>query len=387
MLANPNAIDAIFYRDSPMAETLKREPAKKIAPVIRLSDHSRNGHELLGKSKDRLRHLMETANILPWEADAENRQFTFVGDQSLKMLGYPVEQWYETDFWASHLHPDDLDHAISYCLKQSQLQDNYEFEYRMVAFDGSIVWIHDLVSVLRVDGKPKTINGFMIDVTERKRTEEALRDLSGRLISAQEEERRRVARELHDDLNQRMALLSIGLQQLGQKMPQRQANLRQRVVELQTKAQEISTDIHRLSYQLHPSKLDHLGLATALASFCDELAVSHEFKIEFRQKGFPAPIPKDVTLCVFRVAQESLRNVIKHSGAPYAQVCLEKTDQAVHLSVSDHGCGFDLESGKTRQGLGLISMGERLRLVGGEISIHSQPSRGTEIRVTVPLNN
>jgi PAS domain S-box-containing protein len=369
-----------------MAETRKKEPAKNVAPVIKLSDHLRNGQEMWSKSDERLRLLMETANILPWEADAESWQFTFVGDQSLKMLGYPVEQWYETDFWPSHLHPDDLEHAISYCLAQSQILDNYEFEYRMVALDGRIVWIHDLVSVVRVNGKPKTISGFMIDVTERRRTEEALRDLSGRLISAQEEERRRVARELHDDLNQRMALLSIGLQQLAQKIPQRQTNLRQRVLEIQTKAQEISTDIHRLSYQLHPSKLDHLGLATALASFCDELAVSHDFNIEFRQKGFPSVIPKDITLCIFRIAQESLRNVIKHSGTQHAKVFLEKTDRALHLSVSDSGCGFDPESDKTRRGLGLISMAERLRLVGGEISIHSQPSSGTLINVTVPLN-
>jgi PAS domain S-box-containing protein len=337
------------------------------------------------KDEEHLHFLLETANILPWEADAESWLFTYVGAQAIKMLGYPAEHWYEPDFWTSHIHPDDLERAVSDCLNYSVILDNYEFEYRMVASDGRIVWIHDLVSVIREDGKPKTIRGFMIDITARKRTEEMLRDLSGRLINAQEEERRRIARELHDDLNQRMALLSIELEQLGQKIPQRQSELRSGVQDLWTKAREISVEIHRLSYQLHPSKLDHLGLATALKSFCEELKASQGLEIEFLQRGFPATLPKDVTLCVFRIAQESLRNIVKHSGTHEALVVLERTDSEVSLCVSDTGCGFDTESDKMKSGLGFISMMERLRLVGGEISIHSQPSWGTQIDVSVPL--
>lgn len=328
---------------------------------------------------------METANILPWEADAESWLFTYVGGQAVKMLGYPVAQWYGPDFWSSHIHPEDVARAMAECMKHSQVLDNYEFEYRMVALDGRIVWIHDVVSVIREDGKPKTIRGFMIDITERKQTEEALRDLSGRLITAQEEERRRIARELHDDLNQRMALLSIELEQLGQKMPEKESDLRRRIQNLRTNAQEISTEIHRLSYQLHPFKLDHLGLAAALKSFCEEISASQGLKIEFHYKGFPATLPADVTLSVFRIAQESLRNVTKHSGARRAQVVLDKTDAAVRLTVSDAGGGFDTGSGTMKRGLGFISMRERLRLVGGEISIHSQPGRGTRIDVLVPL--
>lgn len=349
-----------------------------------ITSHEREQQQW-GKSEERLRLLMETANILPWEADAESWRFTYAGGQAIKMLGYPVEQWYEPDFWTSHIHPDDRQQAVSFCEKQSENLDYYEFEYRMMAIDGRIVWIHDLVNVFRKNGQPKTLRGFMIDITGRRQTEEALRDLSGRLINAQEEERRRVARELHDDLNQRMALLSIELEQLGQKIPKNQSNLRRRVRDLGTKAQEISTEIHRMSYQLHPSKLDHLGLKAALKSFCDEISESQELNIEFSHRGFPATLPNDVTLCVFRIAQESLRNVIKHSGAREARVMLEKTDEAVHLSVSDTGCGFDTESDEMKRGLGFISMRERLRLVGGEITIHSQPSRGTQINVTVSL--
>lgn len=229
-----------------------------------------------------------------------------------------------------------------------------------------------------------THDDFPIDVAERRRTEETLVNLSGRLINAQEEERKRIALELHDDLNQRMALLSIELAQLGQRI-QKPRSLRQLIRRLQTKSQEISGDIHRLSYRLHPSKLDHLGLAAAVESLCEELSASRRLKVEFRRKGFPAAIPKDIRLCVFRIAQESLRNCIKHSGALKARVVLEKTEGAVRFRVSDDGCGFDTKSDAMKKGLGFTSMRERLRLVGGELRVCSQPLNGTRIEIWVPL--
>ena len=150
------------------------------------------------------------------------------------------------------------------------------------------------------------------------------------------------------------------------------------------RAQEISSEIHRVAYQLHPSKLDHLGLVAAVKSHCLELAAHHEIKIAFKEKGCSGLIPKDVTLCLFRIVQESFRNVIKHSGAREASVVLVGTPHVIHLSVSDTGRGFDIDSPQSRSGLGLISMRERLRLVSGVISIHST-SRGTTIEVSVPL--
>lgn len=223
------------------------------------------------------------------------------------------------------------------------------------------------------------------DITRRRQAEEELRNLGGRLIKAQEDERSRIARDLHDDLNQRLAILGIELDQLRQRLPSEQTDLSARVDRLWTRAQEISSEIHRLSYQLHPSKLDHLGLAAALKSLCQEFSEHQELEIEFHQNGFPAVLPQDITLCVFRVAQESLRNVIKHSAARNARVALRKTSQAVHLHVSDTGCGFDYDSPKSTKGLGFISMRERLRLVGGEISIRSEAARGTQIDAMIPL--
>ena len=238
---------------------------------------------------------------------------------------------------------------------------------------------------------PGSIGAFRVllnseDTTTARRAEEALRDLGGRLITAQEAERSRVARELHDDVNQRMALLSIELEQLAQRTPTDQANVRQSIHNVCARAQEISSEIQRVSYQLHPSKLDHLGLRAAVRSFCNELSAHHGIKIAYRETGSHGVLPKEVTLCLFRIVQESLRNVIKHSGAGEATVTLDGSETEVHLTVSDTGHGFDTGSNKAKGGLGLISMRERLRLVGGDISIHST-TLGTRIDVSVPIGS
>lgn len=337
---------------------------------------------VLKKSDQRISQLLEKTKIVVWEADPQTWRFTYVSEQARKVFGYPVSQWYEAGFLAVHIHPDDRERVLSILLKQSHATEQYDFMFRLLAKNGRVVWVHNLVSATH---GAKSLRGFMIDITDRKRAEEALKDLGGRLITAQEEERSRIARELHDDLNQRMALLSIELEQIQQEVG-KPAILRRRVHALQLQAQEIAADIHRLSYKLHPSKLDHLGLGAAVTSLCEELSKAGKLNVDLRLKGFPADLPRDLTLSVFRVVQESLRNSVKHSGAQAAQVVLEKSNQAVRLSVSDNGCGFDERSASLSQGLGFISMRERIRFVGGEMHVYSQPERGTRIEVSVPLH-
>jgi PAS domain S-box-containing protein len=337
--------------------------------------------EALRKSDDRLTRLLETTKSLVWEA-SEDWRFTYVSEQARRMLGYPVAEWYEPNFLTAHIHPDDRQRVLAVGLNQSAVTEDTDLTFRMVAKDGRVVWLRNLISV--ENGKPRNMRGFMINVTETKRAEEALFDLGGKLITAQEEERRRVARELHDDLNQRMALLCIELEQLEQDLRQKQ--LRVRCEMLLNHAQEISSDIHRLSYKLHPTKLDHLGLVPAVKSLCEELSRNQKLKIQFRHEGFPATLAADVTLCIFRIAQEALRNCLKHSGAQAVQVVLAKTSSSVRLSISDNGSGFDTNSDLMKRGLGFISMRERTRLVGGEMQIYSQRERGTRIVACVPLS-
>ncbi len=148
---------------------------------------------------------------------------------------------------------------------------------------------------------------------------------------------------------------------------------------------EISSDLHALSHQLHSSKLEHVGLVAALNGLCSEISGKFDIPVQFTEPGFPLTIPKDVALCLFRVAQEALTNVVKHSGAKSAQVHLSQTEQAVTLRISDQGSGFDPDSGSSRDGIGLIGMSERLRLIGGRLSINSQFSRGTDVIIEAPL--
>jgi signal transduction histidine kinase len=174
------------------------------------------------------------------------------------------------------------------------------------------------------------------------------------------------------------------IEQLGRELPGSRKAIEQ-YRRLQLHAQEISTDIHRLSYRLHPSKLDHLGLGSAVKSLCRELSENGTLDVAFQERGLPRDLPQDITLCLFRVAQESLRNCAKHSGSQTAQVLLSRINNAIRLTVSDQGRGFDTNSDLMKRGLGFISMQERLKIVGGEIKIFSTAFRGTRIEVCVPL--
>ena len=339
--------------------------------------------EALRKSEERLSQLLETTNIVAWEADPETWRYTYVSAQARQFLGYPIRDWYAPDFLVSNIHPDDRETVIEVCARQSRIADSFDLTFRMHASDGSVVWIHNLVSITRSAGRIAGVHGFMIDITEERRIQEVLRDLGSRLIAAQEKERSRVARELHDDLNQRMALLSIELEQLGLEA-KKERNFGRHLQKLQQSVEEIAADIHRLSYRLHPLKLDHLGLAPAVESLCKEIS-NDKLTVIFQQSGFPANLDQDVTLCLFRIAQEALRNAVKHSEAQIARVNLEKTDDEVKLTISDDGHGFNTESTAMRSGLGFTSMRERLRLVDGQIEIKSRQMEGTTIEVSAPL--
>jgi len=335
-------------------------------------------------SNERLIELLGTTNILACEYDVRSRRFTHVGEHAIKMLGYPLSDWCEPGFLAAHLHADDRQRVLLAYQKQTRISKHFDLTFRLLAEDGRVVWIQNVVSLEPANGGPPRLHGFMIDISHRKRAEAALKNLGGRLIAAQEDERRRVARDLHDDFNQRLAILSIELEQLGKEFSS-SSKVRHKVQLLQAQTQEIAIEVHRLAYKLHPSKLDHLGLAAALRGLCNEISESYKLKVQFQESGSVSTPPQEITLCLFRIAQEGLRNSVKHSGADSVRVVLAKTKNAIRLSVSDNGCGFDTTSGLMEKGLGFISMKERLHLLGGEMIVYSKPLRGTRIEVSVPL--
>jgi signal transduction histidine kinase len=183
-----------------------------------------------------------------------------------------------------------------------------------------------------------------------------------------------------------MALLQIGVQQFEQGATGLSSTARQKLHNFAEIAADVSSDLHDLSHRLHPSKLDFLGLVPSLTSFCREFSESHQLHVYFAHDHIPNQIPKDMALCLFRIVQEALRNVVKHSGATEANVELSGFSDRIELRVSDSGVGFDPQSDKGRGGLGLLSMSERLRLIGGDLTVESEPLHGTRIRVRAPLH-
>jgi signal transduction histidine kinase len=206
--------------------------------------------------------------------------------------------------------------------------------------------------------------------------------MSGQLIEAQEQERSRIARELHDDICQRLALLSMEID-VASAVPE--ANTTKSLQQIGKLCSEIALDLQGLSHQLHSSILDYLGVATAVKEFCDELSKQYDLQIEFSARDVPEKLPKDISLCLFRVAQEALHNAVKHSGTSQFTVELMGTKDVIQLMVTDTGAGFDPEDVRKDGGLGLVSMQERVHLVHGSFSVDTLPGAGTKIRVTVPL--
>ena len=237
------------------------------------------------------------------------------------------------------------------------------------------------------------IVGLLWARANRKRAEKGLREgqlelrrLTGRLLLAQETERRRIALELHDDLNQSLALLAVDLDLLGQNPPVSGTLLGERMHDLSGRVKQLSSEVHELSHQLHPTKVEQLGLVVAARGLCGELSRAHGVEIDFAAEQVASTISADTSLCLYRITQEALRNVIKHSGARHARVELRGRPDEISLRISDDGCGFDTGSAAGKGGLGLVSMRERLRLVGGDIAIHSRPAGGVQIDVRIPMD-
>jgi PAS domain S-box-containing protein len=450
------------------------------------------------------RELVESVRAILRTAEPRSFRTTFVNKHVEEILGYPVKGWLnDPSFWVEHLHPEDRERTVAFTANAIQEQRNHELEYRMIAADGRIVWLHEIVNVIVENGVTIELVGVSGDITARKQTEESMalfrklidgsndaievvdpvtlhfldinekacldlgyhreemltmtvydidplldaslhtrmeqrmresgfvimesqhrrkdgstfpveinvkyiqldrayavavvRDISERraaegnlsslgprLIDAQEKERSRVAGELRDDLNQRMALLQIGLGQLEREVPGLSPQARTQLHTLTGAATEIASSIHNLSHRLRPSLLDLLGPVASIERLCSEVCERHNLEIEFVHHSVPEQIPNDVTLCVYRITQEALRNVVKHSGAAEAKVELSGDDDRIELCISDPGVGFRPESTKQTSGLGLISMQERLRLVGGQLFVQSEPSHGTRICVRIP---
>lgn len=273
-------------------------------------------------------------------------------------------------------------------------------EHATIQPDASIRYTLWYNHILRNAKGEVEVQGIGRDITEQKRAQHALRrtqedlkkshaqirELAGSLMKAQEQERRHIARELHDDVSQSLAALSISLSDLKRNLPSSAAALLDQVGQIQQHAKRIGLDIRNISHELHPAALKHSGLIVALSSFVREFSSSEEIQCDFCAPECPLPVPEDVAICIYRIVQESLRNVTKHSGSHHAKVELSFYEGCINVLISDEGCGFEVESAREKGGLGLISMAERVQQFQGVFELRSKPGNGTYVRVTVPLN-
>jgi two-component system, NarL family, sensor kinase len=216
-----------------------------------------------------------------------------------------------------------------------------------------------------------------------RKNQDELRLLTGRLLQAQEDERRRIAREMHDDWTQRLAVLAIDAAKL-EKQLEPSSHAHGQLQQMRGELVRLSEDVHALSRHLHPSILDDLGLVAALRSECASVTRRESVAVAYRSDDVTPSLPKDVALCIYRVAQEALRNVVKHAGTKEARVSLISSGRELILTIHDRGVGFDVEGMRSREGLGLSSMAERVRLVRGELAVDSEPGHGTTVTVRVP---
>jgi PAS domain S-box-containing protein len=336
----------------------------------------------LRESEERFRRLANTAPVMIWTAGTD-RKCTYVNKTWMDFTGRPFEAELG-DGWVDGVHPDDSKRCFETYADAFNQRESFEMEYRLRRSDGEYRWIlDDGVPRFNPDGTFAGYIGSCIDITDRKLAEESLTTIGRRLIEAHEAERTRIARELHDDINQRLALLVVELDQCNQNAST--IEITKGVRHTQAQIAEIAKDVQGLSHRLHSSKLEYLGLATAAKSFCKELSEKTNVEIVFKHAGIPQNLSKEVSLCLFRVLQEGLRNALKHSGVRSFAVDLQSTGESIELTVTDCGRGFEAQDAFIGHGLGLISMRERLQLVHGELSVKSQPGAGTTLRARVPL--
>jgi PAS domain S-box-containing protein len=228
------------------------------------------------------------------------------------------------------------------------------------------------------------VSSVIRDITERKQAEYALQEVAGKLINAQEAERSRLARELHDDFSQRLVLLAMQLDRFRLQHATDAPMLAEQLEDLGRQVIDLTEDVHRLSHGLHSSLLEHLGLVPALQSLIAEFSERRGIPVLFAPESIPQKLPAEVALCLYRIVQEGLSNIAKHSGAQSARVELSQREDGVHLMMEDQGVGFDLQNLDGKGGLGFISMRERLRLVQGHYNVRSAPQEGTRIDVWIP---
>jgi len=381
-------------------ETVQR--LKLISQVFCNALLRKESDRILSQSEERLSLAAESAEAGLWELNFNTDQF-WTTEKAMAIFGYGPGETLNIERFEQSVFPEDFT-SVRQAISQSlERNEPLSVEYKILTGNGSMKWIHSSGRpYFKPNGEPDRLLGVSIDITKRKIMEEKLREsevilrnnqkdlqkLAGRLISVKEEELRRLSRELHDDLTQRLAVLAIEAGKLELQMNDNEQTLPesiQRISGIKEQLIKVSEDVHRISRQLHPTILEDLGLVRAIESECASLGQRENVEIIFTNEDVPDGLPNDVPLCLYRILQESLNNCICHSGANRCKVALKGSDNAITLAVEDKGAGFDPAEVRDKPGLGLSSMRERVQLVGGHFTVNTEPGSGTSVHVSIPL--
>jgi len=355
-----------------------------LMPLAAMIQEHKFASRALAESENRFRQLFEQASV-GIALESMEGKLAIVNPAFCAIFGYTEAELHEMSC-AQLSHPEDLAaEAPLFRELCGGKRSSYQIDKRFFRKDGALVWGRVSVSLLQPqDGTAPFIIGMLRDISHLKQRDQELVTLTGRLIEAQEEERRRISRELHDDIGQQAAAIAADLCVLRETMERGSQESASGLADMVSQlATELATSIHKLSHDLHSSRLQYLGLASALRDLCDKLAAQHHFTIELSVDCQVDRLPEPVELCMFRIAQEALSNVVKHSGGTTAFVRVAMCGETISLCVADDGIGFDTSA--VCGGIGLTSMRERLRLVGGELFIKSSADTGTELVAEINL--
>jgi PAS domain S-box-containing protein len=365
-----------------------------IASLVVQRTRRRKAEEQVMLSESRRSLATSAGQVGVWDWNFQTNEI-YVDPQLKQLLGYEDREIANhLDDWVQRVHPDDRPLFDSRARAHLDgAAPTFELEHRMLHKDGSVRWFLARGSATTHNGtRPTRLLGTSTDITERKRVQEELeasyrqiRGLAGRLIFEQETERARIARDLHDDASQELAALSIGLGMLRRRLVEDPASADTAVRSLQERAVVVGEQIRRFSHELHPGVLQRAGLVAALRAHCAEFGEQQGVEVDLRSDVDSNSITPTVAVCLYRVAQEAFHNIAKHAGAHRVAVVLNRTDSGIALAITDDGHGFDQGSAEHGKGLGLVSLDERVRLLGGTLTVESIPEHGTSIRAQIPL--
>jgi PAS domain S-box-containing protein len=344
----------------------------------------------LQQTEASLQRAQSVGQIGSWQLDIAYSKLIW-SDQSYRIFGIAPETKLSYELFLDRVLPEDRD-LVDTQWKAALSGATYDIEHRILV-DGQIRWVRERAELeFDAQGRALTGIGTVQDISDLKRAEvilrqsrEQARHLARQLLSVQEEERRRLARELHDDLSQRLAVLAIEAGKLEEASRRSEDPMFVKLKQIREKIVQVSADVHNLSRQIHPSILDDLGLVDAVRSEISSISTREGLRIEFDAQDIPKTLSRDVTLAVYRILQESLRNCAKHAQATQVKVSLDAETETLRLCVSDNGIGFNPSSSEGHLGIGLASIRERAHLVDAELHVTSSADEGTTVRLAVPL--